>query len=179
MSVVILKREGSKLTIAADKIVISSTGFADTTEKLFKLDNGIVMGITGYCEVRDMFIDYFSNTFNLIGFKCTNAKLSMLTKSINDFLNEQPKSIIKKFSTLIVVILNKVYYIEINNDGELSSVVDITDREFFGIGYCDMPLGAMAFGASPKEAILACSKYNSCYGNGVTKIEIDLSEICV
>lgn len=168
MSVVLFKREGDKVTIAADRITCSECdGFTGESEKLFKFDNGIVMGETGSCDAQDLLVEYFSD-FNVNEFKKSNKKTIMLTKEINDFICNHTKSF-EKYSALLLIVSNKIYLIEIKEGN--ARVYDISDRKYFGIGYYEMPMGAVIVGTSPKDAILACSEYNIYYGKGVTEIE--------
>ena len=174
MSVVIYKKDGNKLTIAADRQVsCQDNGFIGETEKLFKLSNGIIIGCCGSSCMLNLFTEHFSS-FSVDNFNMTIGKTEELIRSIKRLLDKQPESLIKKSNYFIIIINKKIYYVYINDKGELSNVNDISDRSLFGIGLYEMPMGAILMGATPKEAIGVCQEYNMYYGKGITCFEIEL-----
>ena len=162
MSVVIYKKIGNKIEIAADNMFCNlDNGFCGKQQKLFKFLNEIVIGHCG--SITQM--EYINNVL---------SQLTELNKKKFDynFFNENCVLENTEYHCCLIFIEHKIFYIKIA-DGKLKKFIDVSNRNIYGIGYFEIPLGCMLMGATPEEAIKKSSEYNMFFNNEVTKFIIN------
>lgn len=166
MSVILYKNNGdSTATIAGDKMaVLKQSGLKLNSKKVFKIGN-IIVGHCGESNVIEKIINTLKNVAQekIMSYEGIKSIFYSVI-SENDINNE-----------FLLYNGNNVYDIIIG-DGKDISIVDITNFDYFGIGYFEMPIGAMIGGLSPSEAIKSCSKYNLYFNDEVDEFTFNISK---
>lgn len=145
MSVVAVRKEGSKITIGADSIRISGWGTQekDKLAKLFRVNKDLVLGTVGDVAIHSLFREYLTN--HLPKFN-TEYGWTALIGEFSAYLNELKNPPKLESSSFIVVSKGKVFFV----DGYF--VREINDYYAIGAGM-DYALSALYLGASVQKAI--------------------------
>jgi len=145
MSVVAVKKEGSKIIIGADSIRISGWGTQekDKLAKLFRISKELIVGTVGDCAIHSLFREFLGNHLPKSN---TEYGWTSLISEFSNYLNELKNAPKLEYSKFIVVNKNKAFFIE------SYFVREINDYYAIGAG-TDYALSALYMGASVREAI--------------------------
>lgn len=149
MSVVAVRKEGSKITIGADSIRISGWGTQekDKLAKLFRVNEELIVGTVGDVAVHSLFREYLKNHLPKSN---TEYGWTTLVGEFSNYLNDLKNAPKLEHSAFIVVNKGKIFFI----DGYF--VREINDYYAIGAGM-DYALSALYLGASvPKAIETAC-----------------------
>ncbi len=145
MSVVAVRKEGSKITIGADSIRISGWGTQekDKLAKLFRVSKELIVGTVGDAAIHSLFREFLNNHLPKTN---TEYGWTTLIGEFSSYLNDLKNAPKLENSAFIVVNKNKVFFIA------SYFVREINDYYAIGAGM-DYALSALYMGASVKEAI--------------------------
>jgi len=145
MSVVAVRKEGSKITIGADSIRISGWGTQekDKLAKLFRVSKDLIVGTVGDCAIHSLFREFLNNHLPKAN---TEYGWTTLISEFSTYLNDLKNAPKLENSMFIVVNKHKVFLIS----GYF--IREINDYYAIGAGM-DYALSALYMGASVKEAI--------------------------
>ncbi len=145
MSVVAVRKEGSKITIGADSIRISGWGTQekDKLAKLSRVNKELIVGCVGDCAIYSLFREFLSNHLPKSN---TEYGWTSLISEFSSYLNELKNAPKLEHTAFIVVNKSRVFY--------LASyfVREINDYYAIGAGM-DYALSALYLGGTVKEAI--------------------------
>lgn len=147
MSVVAVRKEGSKIIIGADSIRISAWGTQekDKLAKLFRVSKDLILGTVGDAAIHSLFREFLSNHLPKSN---TEYGWTTLISEFSTYLNDLKNAPKLEYSAFIVVNKYKVFYIS----GYF--VREVSDYYAIGAGM-DYALSALYLGASVQEAIEA------------------------
>lgn len=145
MSVVAVRKEGSKITIGADSIRITGWGTQekDKLAKLFRVSKDLIVGTVGDAAIHSLFREYLKNHLPKSN---TEYGWTSLISEFSTYLNDLKNAPKLEHAAFIIANKGKVFFV----DGYF--VREINDYYAIGAGM-DYALSALYLGASVKEAI--------------------------
>jgi ATP-dependent protease HslVU (ClpYQ) peptidase subunit len=164
MSVVAVRKNGSKVTIGADSIRITGWGTQekDKLAKLFRISNDMIVGAVGGAAVNSLFREFLTNHLPR---ENTEYGWTVLMGEFANHLNDLKNAPKFEESAFIVVHKQKVFFL----GGYF--VREVCDYYAIGAGM-DYALAALYMGASVEEAIEAACHLSIFCEKPVNVIEV-------
>jgi len=147
MSVVAVRKEGSKITIGADSIRVSGwfTQEKDKLAKLFVISKEMVVGAAGNCSTAALFREFVENHLPKTN---TEYGWTMLMRDFANHLSDMKSGPKFEDTNFIVVYKHKIFFL----GGYFIREV----RDYYAIGAgMDYALAALYLGSSVREAVQA------------------------
>lgn len=179
MSVVYLEKDLNHIRVISDGILLQGDEVS-SAEKLFKLDNGIIVGFCGDFNINQYIKDRLARLEReyVKEFNTLKCWYEFFTETIKDFheLNTISEHTLDISSEVLLVAQDKIFTMFVSEDCTRITIYDESNSKHVAIGYSEHLLGAVWCGIDPVEALSWIIPKHRCLGFPIKEIHGLLKE---
>lgn len=173
MSVIYLENDCNYIRVISDGIMLQGNEISNS-EKLFKLDNGIIVGFCGDFNINQ-YIKYKLACLENIYIQSHNSLkcwYEFFTEVIKEFhtINVISEYELDVASEMLIIAEDKIFTIYLSEDCTRITIYDESKSKRISLGYSEHLMGAVWCGVDPIEALSWIIPKHRCLGFPIKEI---------